>query len=113
MKQTNEGKLLIERQKSDDHVHKHFKEKFQSKEKELEEIKQTEQEEDEVPAISERTKKTISNEPTETETKKAIEKLKDTSPPGPEFITDNQRNYCEKDYQQISISCTFNTIMAS
>ena len=73
--------------KIDNHAHKHFKEKFQSKQKELEEIKQTEQEEDEVPAISERTKKTIRNEPNETETKKVIEKLKDTSSPGPDGIT--------------------------
>ena len=84
---TDEGKLLIERQKIDDHVHKHFKKKFQSQQKELDEINQTEDYEDPIPALSERNKETISNEPTETETKKAIEKLKDTSSPGPDGVT--------------------------
>ena len=84
---TDEGKLLIERQKIDDHVHKHFKDKFQTKQKELDEINQTEEYEDQIHAISKRNKKTISNEPTETETKKAIEKLKVTSSPGPDGVT--------------------------
>ncbi len=51
---TDDGRLLIERQKIDDHVHKHFKQKFQSQQKELDEINQTEDYKDQIPAISER-----------------------------------------------------------
>ena len=64
-------------------MHKHFKEKFQSKQAYLNQLAQSEDDnEDKIPAISDRNKQTISNE-----TKKAVEKLKDTSSPGPDGVT--------------------------
>ena len=68
MLRNDNGKLIIDRKEIDNEVHRHFKEKFQSKQKTLDEMDYVTPEE-QTPIISERCKNIINKQPTTTETK--------------------------------------------
>ena len=68
MLRNHNGKLIIDRQEIDNEVHRHFKEKFQSKQKEHDQMDFVAPEE-QTPKISERCKNIINKLPTTTETK--------------------------------------------